>query len=167
MPAPILYTIGHSNHPADRFAALLKAHGIRLLADIRSQPASRFLPQFNRAALAPMLEASGIAYRWLGDRLGGRPRDPAMYDADGHPDYAKMAATRAFREGVDELLAAAAEMPAAVMCAERDPQKCHRNQLVTPALLVRGAAVRHILGDGALIPAAQQRPVMRQYKLFD
>ena len=99
MPAPILYTIGHSNHPADRFAALLKAHGIRLLADIRSQPASRFLPQFNRAALAPMLEASGIAYRWLVDRLGGRPRDPAMYDADGHPDYAKMAATRAFRGG--------------------------------------------------------------------
>ena len=74
MPAPILYTIGHSNHPADRFAALLKAHGIRLLADIRSQPASRFLPQFNRAALAPMLEASGIAYRWLGDRLGGADR---------------------------------------------------------------------------------------------
>lgn len=167
MPALTIYTIGHSNHPADRFAALLGQHGIRLLADIRSQPASRFSPQFSRAALSAMLEASGIAYRWLGDRLGGRPRDPAVYDADGHPDYAKMAGTPAFQDGIDDLLAAAAEMPTAVMCAERDPQKCHRNQLVTPALLARGATVQHILGNGTLIAAAQQRPMPSQYKLFD
>jgi uncharacterized protein (DUF488 family) len=163
----MLYTIGHSNHPADRFVALLKSHGIRLLADIRSQPASRFSPQFNRTGLAVMLETSGISYQWLGDRLGGLPRDPAMYDVHGRPDYVKMAATPAFGDGIDELFAAAAKAPTAIMCAERDPQKCHRNQLVTPALMARGAVVQHIQGDGTLIPAAQQQPVTQQYKLFD
>ena len=167
MPALTIYTIGHSNHAAGHFAALLQGHGIRLLADIRSQPASRFSPQYNRAALAAMLEKAGIAYRWLGESLGGRPRDPAVYREDGHPDYAKLAATPVFRDGIESLLAAATKLPTAIMCAERDPQKCHRNQLVTPALLARGAAVQHILGDGGLLPAAQQLPVMRQYKLFD
>ena len=167
MPALTIYTIGHSNHPADRFVALLQSHGIRLLADIRSQPASRFSPQFNRAALAVMLETSGITYRWLGDRLGGRPADPALYDAGGHPDYARMTAVPAFRHGIDDLLAAAATTPTAIMCAERDPQKCHRNQLVTPALLAAGAGVRHILGDGALLTAALQQRAGAQSRLFD
>lgn len=167
MPALTIYTIGHSNHPAGHFAALLRGHGIRLLADIRSQPASRFSPHYNRAALSTMLEGAGIAYRWLGESLGGRPRDPAVYREDGHPDYAKLAATPAFRDGIETLLAVAAKLPTVIMCAERDPQKCHRNQLVTPALLARGAAVQHILGDGTLISAARAQPVTRQYKLFD
>jgi uncharacterized protein (DUF488 family) len=167
MPTPLLYTIGHSNHPAGHFTALLQRHGIRLLADIRSQPASRFSPQFNRTALANLLAASGMAYRWLGDRLGGRPQDPAAYRPDGRPDYAAMAASAAFSEGIDELLAGAATLPTVIMCAERDPQKCHRNQLVTPALLARGAAVQHILGDGTLSAAAPQQSPAQQYRLFD
>lgn len=167
MPAITLYTIGHSNHPGDRFVTLLRSHDIRLLADIRSQPASRFSPQFNRTALAASLESSGISYRWFGDRLGGRPVDAALYDGAGRPDYARMAATPAFRSGIDDLLAAAAAMPTAIMCAERDPQKCHRNQLVTPVLLAAGADVRHILGDGALLAAALQHRANVQGNLFD
>lgn len=163
---PTIFTIGHSNQAAETFAALLERHGVKLLADIRSQPASRFSPQFNRAALAARLEASGIAYRWLGNSLGGRPRDPAAYREDGHPDYARMAAAPAFHAGLDALLAEAAKRPTAIMCAERNPEKCHRNQLVTPALLGRGATVQHILGDGRLIPAALQQPEQVQRDLF-
>lgn len=166
MPATTVFTVGHSNHAAETFLALLQRHGVTLLADIRSRPASRFSPQFNRAALAANLEAAGIAYRWLGEGLGGKPRDPAMAGPDGHPDYAKMAATPAFRAGIADLLTAAAMRPTAIMCAERDPQKCHRNQLVTPVLLAHGIAVQHILGDGTLLPAALQQPKPVQRELF-
>lgn len=152
-PVTTILTIGHSNHPIAAFIALLQAHGVELLADIRSQPASRFSPQFGRAALERSLAEAGIAYRWFGEGLGGRPRDPVLYRPDGHPDYARMAASPRFAAALDELLAAASVARAAIMCAERDPQKCHRNQLVTPALLARGVAVRHILSDGRLLPA--------------
>jgi len=42
-PAKI-WTVGHSNHPADRFLALLQQHGIETVVDVRSQPYSRFSP---------------------------------------------------------------------------------------------------------------------------
>ena len=157
-----ILTIGHSNHSAPAFLALLQAHGVELLADIRSQPASRFAPQFSRAALERSLAEAGIAYRWFGEGLGGRPRDPALYGAAGHPDYARMAASAGFTAALDALLEAASKTTTAIMCAARDPQKCHRNQLVTPALLARGATVQHILADGKLLSAAPQtRPAQR------
>lgn len=142
-----VFSIGHSNQSAAAFAALLQRHGIRLLADIRSSPASRFAPQFNRAALEGSLAAAGIAYRWLGASLGGKPRAAP-------PDFAR---------GIADLAALAARQPTAMMCAERDPQHCHRTHLVTPALLQRGLAVAHILGDGSLVPHdALQQPTAQQ-----
>lgn len=149
--APTVFTIGHSSHPAEAFLALLRRHGIGLLADVRSAPASRFAPQFNRAALEQSLLAAGIGYRWLGQALGGKPRAPAPL----------------FAGGIAELLALAHSMPTAIMCAERDPLQCHRTHLVTPALLKNGATVVHILADGALLPndALQQSP--QQQDLFN
>jgi uncharacterized protein (DUF488 family) len=146
-----VYSIGHSNLSAEAFAALLQRHGITRLADIRSRPASRYVPQFNRATLESSLAAAGIGYSWLGARLGGKPR----------------AAQPEFEHGIATLIELAAQQPTAMMCAERDPQQCHRTHLVTPALTARGIAVAHILGDGAVVPhdALQQAP--RQQTLFD
>lgn len=163
----LIFTIGHSNHSADRLLALLRQHDVALLADIRSQPTSRHAPQFNRMALTAFLSAAGIVYRWLGDRLGGRPREPAMYGSDGRTDYAKLAAAAAFQAGIEDLIATAADRRTAIMCAERDPLHCHRRALVAPALLVRGVEVEHILADGTSLPdAALQRPAKRQLDLF-
>jgi uncharacterized protein (DUF488 family) len=39
-----LYTIGHSTRPLDEFIAVLQAHAIQTLVDIRSFPMSRRLP---------------------------------------------------------------------------------------------------------------------------
>lgn len=146
-----VFSIGHSNQSADQFVALLQRHGIALLADIRSRPASRFAPQFNRVNLERNLQAAGIGYRWLGEALGGKPRAPEPV----------------FAAGIGDLLDLAVKQPVAMMCAERDPVHCHRTHLVTPALLQRGASVAHILGDGALLPhdALQQPP--KQQSLFD
>jgi hypothetical protein len=40
MAAPDLFTIGHSNHPYERFLELLRAHGVEAIADVRSRPFS-------------------------------------------------------------------------------------------------------------------------------
>lgn len=162
-----IFTIGHSNHPAERFIALLQQHDVLQLADIRSQPASRFTPHFNRSALSQRLGEAGIEYRWLGEALGGRPRDPAVYDKDGRADYAKLAAMLGFQAGIAALIAWASARPTAIMCAERDPLHCHRTHLVTPALIGRGVDVLHILADGAVLPhAALQRKPKPQLDLF-
>ncbi|WP_374467058.1 DUF488 family protein [Ferrovibrio sp.] len=131
-----IYSIGHSNHPAERFADLLRRHGIRQLADLRSKPASRYVPQFNRAALQALLDRAGIDYRWFGESLGGKPRAV-------EPD---------FQHGIAALIDWAAQGPTVMMCAEADPRHCHRTHLVTPALLLRGVSVVHIQADGALLP---------------
>ncbi|HEX6958559.1 MAG TPA: DUF488 domain-containing protein [Ferrovibrio sp.] len=162
-----LFTIGHSNHAIAAFIALLQRHGIAQLADVRSTPASRFAPQFNRSALAAALGQRQIAYRWFGERLGGRSRDAAVHDAQRQVDHTKLATSPEFRHGINELIDHAMAAPTAIMCAERDPQRCHRTHLVTPALISRGVEVRHILADGTLLPhAALQRNAMPQLDLF-
>jgi uncharacterized protein (DUF488 family) len=148
----ILYTIGHSDHPLDEFLALLRRHEIAILVDVRSQPYSRWTPQFNREPFARAVEGAGVRYVHEGDALGGRPADPALYagGAESHPDYARMAATAAFREGLARLLALATERRVAVMCSEGDPHACHRDKLIARQLLERGARVAHILPDGTV-----------------
>lgn len=149
---PTVYTIGHSNHPLEAFVALLRRHDIAMLADVRSYPASRWVPHFNRKALDAALEAHGIGYRWLGDGLGGKRDDPALLTADGKPDYAKIATLADFRARLDQVAALIAERRVALMCAEEDPMRCHRKHLVGAALSDRGIAVLHIRRDGSVVP---------------
>jgi uncharacterized protein (DUF488 family) len=163
-----VFTIGHSNHPPAVFTDLLRGQAVDCLVDVRSQPASRFAPQFARAAMQQWLAAAGIGYCWLGATLGGRPPDPAVYRPGGRVDYAARALQSDFAVGIAQLLKLAADRPAAIMCAERDPLHCHRTHLVTPALLAAGVTVHHILADGSCINhAALQQPAKRQPDLFD
>jgi uncharacterized protein (DUF488 family) len=148
-----LFTIGHSNHPIERLLDLVRGAGVTAIADVRSTPASRRYPWFNGARLAPRLEAEGIAYVPLGDALGGRPRDPALY-RDGAADYAAMARTDEFRAGLDRVGEGARRYRVCLMCAEREPLDCHRCLLVAPALTARGFAIGHILADGRIEPHA-------------
>src|SRR6478609_4086425 len=85
-------TIGHSKHPIDTFLGLLRQHGVEVLVDARSQPASRFSPQFGRRPLERAVTAASIEYVFMGDALGGRPRAQACYDADGNIDYDRVEA---------------------------------------------------------------------------
>lgn len=150
---PQLFSIGHSKVPIERFLALLHQHAIRALCDVRSVPSSRFAPQFNRARLGAALADSGIAYRFMGDQLGGRPSNPALRTEDGaRPDYAKIAASPAFASGVTALIDCARLQPTAYMCSEAAYQKCHRHWLLVPALTARGVQVWHILPDGNTAP---------------
>jgi len=144
-----IYTIGHSNHPLDRFIALLKQHDINALCDVRSDPYSRVNPQFNRDALKGMLWKNGITYIFFGKELGARSEDPSCY-VQGKVQYDCLARTALFRKGIDSLLERMQGCRLAIMCAEKDPLDCHRTILVARHLDNIGIAVEHILPDGNL-----------------
>jgi uncharacterized protein (DUF488 family) len=145
---PIVYTIGHSNHSLDKFLDLVSAARLTAIADVRSAPYSRRHPQFNREPLREALKARGLFYVYLGEALGGHPKDPALWRG-ARPEYERMAATPTFCEGLGRIEKGLTEHTIAVMCAEREPLDCHRCVLVARALKARGLEVRHILADGA------------------
>ena len=139
-------TIGHSNHTLEVFFALLARHRVSVLADVRSAPYSRFNPHFNREPLAAALETAGLRYVYLGCELGGRSDDRSCYE-NGRIRYDRLARTARFRAGLERVVQGAPGRRLALMCAEREPLRCHRTLLVD-----RGVDVAHILPDGGLEP---------------
>lgn len=142
-------TVGHSTRAAEELLALLEAHGVTVLVDVRRFPASRRYPQFNGPALAKSLAAIGVRYVHEAD-LGGH-RDPHSDSGNlgwriaafrGYADHMETSEFQAALQRVIDL--EAADRPV-VMCAEGDPSRCHR-QLLADALTARGVEVRHILG---------------------
>src|SRR5215216_3962352 len=145
-----LFTLGHSNHPIDRFMALLQSAATTAIVDVRSQPFSRRYPWFSANRLRDRLERDSISYLPMGDVLGGRPRDPALF-RDGIADYEAMARTVEFRAGLDRVVAETKRFRMCLMCAEREPLDCHRCLLIAPALAAQGLLIGHILADGGII----------------
>jgi uncharacterized protein (DUF488 family) len=146
----MIHTVGHSNHPIERFLGLLQPHGITAVADVRSTPYSRFNPQFRREKLQAALAQVGIQYVFLGEELGARTQDPACYDPEGRVSYLRLAKTELFRKGIERLKTGMAEHRISLLCAEREPLECHRTILVSRELVRDRVAVTHILGDGSL-----------------
>jgi uncharacterized protein (DUF488 family) len=72
----MIYTVGHSNQALDAFLAILSAHSIRQLADVRRVPYSRRHPQFGRQSLSDSLESHGVAYRHFPRWAGSAGRSP-------------------------------------------------------------------------------------------
>ncbi len=144
-----LYTIGHSNHPIETFLDLLEQHGITAVCDVRSHPYSKYNPQFACKSLKETLKKHDIAYVFLGNELGARPNDSSCY-AEGKVQYALLAQTPAFKEGIDRLNKGMESYRIALMCAEKDPLNCHRMILICRHLRAEKLKIKHILADGLL-----------------
>jgi uncharacterized protein (DUF488 family) len=144
-----LFTIGHSNHSIERFSALLEEVHITAVADVRSSPYSRMNPQFNRESLEKTLKEQGIRYVFLGDELGGRIADRACYE-EGRVKYERVAKTDSFQSALARVRKGAQSFRLALLCAEKEPLRCHRTLLVARALEAQGVSVFHILPDGRL-----------------
>jgi uncharacterized protein (DUF488 family) len=171
-----IWTIGHSTRTIDEFISLLKENGIKLLVDVRSFPGSKRYPQFNKDALAELLNAHGIRYEHFLELGGKRKSKPDSHNTAwrnasfrGYADYME---TEQFQKGIDRLLDVAApgaapkafgaEMkhdgweavipcPTAIMCAEAVWWRCHRS-LISDYLKSRGIEVLHILGANKVEP---------------
>ena len=144
-----IWTIGHSTRSIDTFISLLKANGIKSLADVRLLPGSKRYPQFNKETLEDSLGKVGICYEHFPE-LGGRrkPREDSSNTAwrnESFRGYADYMETEDFDKGLKRLLdLAVAAGPTAVMCAEAVWWRCHRS-LVSDYLKVCGVEVMHIL----------------------
>jgi len=151
-----LYTIGHSTRTLDELIAVLHAHKIETLVDIRTFPMSRRLPHFNRESLEKALTAAGIHYLWM-KSLGGyrkKTRDDSPNTALRHPsfrNYADHMLTPEFEQAIHELIRVAEKSRTAYLCAERVWFHCHR-MLVSDWLTAHGHIVLHIDGKAAPKP---------------
>lgn len=145
-----IYTIGHSSVPMEQFLDTLRRHGITLVVDVRSRPYSRYAPHFNQRSLESHLHLTGIAYRYMGHELGGKPDNPHLHGPDGEPDYDRIERSMLYRRGIDQLLPLTDRQKVALLCSEADPRQCHREKLLARTLRRQDVRVIHIFGDGSL-----------------
>jgi uncharacterized protein (DUF488 family) len=150
----VILSIGHSTLAYEDLLSLLRGAGATAVADLRTSPYSRHLPQFNRETLQVELINDGLTYVFLGKELGGRPAGSSFY-CDGVADYEKMAATETFHQGLDRVIAGSNKYCIALMCTERHPLDCHRCLLVGRELLRRGVDTQHVLADGSIETQSQ------------
>ena len=145
-----LFTIGHSNQTLPQLIAQLQRHGVDAVADVRSIPFSRRLPQFNRSELEVELPKQGVTYVFLGEELGARREESDAYNGF-QAAYERIAQLPAFQRGLERVFTGVNKgLTLALICAERDPLTCHRAVLVSRHLSNRGLDVQHIHGDGSL-----------------
>ncbi len=158
-----VWTIGHSNRSFADFLALLHAHEIELVADVRRFPRSRRHPHFSKEALERALSTNGIAYVHL-EALGGhrepRPDSPHTALPAAFRGYADHMETPEFSRALERLIELARERRTAAMCAEAKVEDCHRN-LLADRLVARGERVLHAIDSGSpkehtLHPAARR-----------
>ena len=143
----VVFTVGHSTRAVEDFLALLHAHGVRLLVDVRTVPRSRHNPQFNQDELRAALQGARIGYRHM-KGLGGlrHPRKDSPNGAwrnasfRGFADYMQ---TPEFTLNLERLIELARKRQTAIMCAEAVPWRCHRS-LIGDALVVRRIGVEEL-----------------------
>jgi uncharacterized protein (DUF488 family) len=150
-----VWTLGHSTRSLEEFLALLAAHELQAIADVRRFPGSRRHPHFAREALEQSLPTAGIEYLWL-PQLGGRrrPRKDSPntgWRNEAFRGYADHLDSAEFAEGYKELVALATRRRTAMMCSELLWWRCHRS-LVSDVLKARGFAVLHIADAGLAQP---------------
>jgi len=154
-PACEVLTVGHSTRPIDEFIAMLAAHRVTQLVDVRTVPRSRHNPQFNGEALAASLESAGIGYVHAPGLGGFRRPAPDSPNAGwrnlsfrGYADYMQSPEFAANLFGLIELTR---HDRVALMCAEAVPWRCHRS-LIADALVVHGIATCEIASANRLQP---------------
>lgn len=155
-----IYSIGHANREFDDFINLLKTYEIEYLIDVRSSPYSKMFPIYNRETFSNLLKIKGITYVYLGDVLGGLPKDSSCYidytdrknEEARKVDYSKIEKKDFFIKGLERLKTAYEKgIKVAVMCSELNPEECHRSKLIGLSLQKDGIIMQHINKHGKLI----------------
>ena len=146
--SPVVLTIGHSTRTLGEFIALLEAHGVSLIVDVRTVPRSRHNPQFNKDALPGSLKEAGVGYVHMPGLGGLRHAKTDSLNIGwrnasfrGYADYMQ---TPEFEDQIGNLIQLVKGNRIALMCAEAVPWRCHRS-LIADALTIRGIRAEDIM----------------------
>ena len=92
----------------------------------------------------------GIRYVYMGDLLGGRPKDLSCYK-EGKINYNTVKTKDFFKRGINRLKTAySKDVSVALMCSERNPCQCHRTRLIGTVLDQDNILLKHIDEKGKL-----------------
>jgi uncharacterized protein (DUF488 family) len=172
-----LYTIGHGNLDIEPFLNILRENRVGWVADVRSAPYSRMFRWFNKAELAQALEDAGMRYLFLGNELGGKPRegeaDAVWVQGKLNPALvSNLSHTKRWAKGIEYLAGVVRSLDdegetGCLLCSEKDPNNCHRSLIAFQMeSAVSGLSVLHLGHDssvreakfqGALFAASDER----------
>ncbi len=128
-----LVSVGYGGRRSSELIGTLKTLGVDLLVDVRLSPRSG-VPGFSGFALQKTLAAAGIEYRH--EVALGNPPDNRPSYRDGE-ESAKKRFSQLLETSGQAALAWLADVASkrrvAVLCAERDEVRCHRQQIVAAA----------------------------------
>jgi len=167
-----IFTIGYGGRETDEFVALLNEYEIDTLVDVRSQPYSRYAPDFCKERLSAILNRSGIEYQFMGDSLGGRPDDSHCYTYSPQRkkkllDARKCESRDFYRNGIARLKTALSDGSRVVlMCSELEPHDCHRGYVLGKTLDGDEIEVTHIGRYGEPLSQSQIRETNYQEALL-
>ncbi|TLX24043.1 DUF488 domain-containing protein [Chryseobacterium indologenes] len=146
-----IFSIGYGNRQMNEFIKLLENNEISLLVDVRTNPYSRWRPEFNTKAFQITLAEFGLQYIHKPE-LGGKPKDEEFY-TNGNLDYDKLRRSVSYQQGLEYLERGLEfDYRIAIMCSEQNPLECHRYNLIGEDLHRRGWEVIHIGKQGELLP---------------
>ena len=151
-----IFSIGYGNRSWSQLSSLLRERNCDYLIDVRSNPYSKFNPDFSQQPLRAAALADNIRYVFMGDLLGGKPNRAEDYLPDGRVDYIRLAESPAFQQGLARLRSAHSQSCCVcLMCSELRPEECHRCKLIGEELAQLSIDVVHIDEKGHNISQAE------------
>jgi transcriptional regulator with XRE-family HTH domain len=126
--SPGLWSAGYEGRDIDSFVASLLYAQIDVVADVRLTPISR-KPGFSKTRLGQALGEAGIEYTHL--RGLGNPKDnrAPFWEgrvAEGRARFRTLLQSDIAQSGLNELTDHALRSRVAVLCFEKDEERCHR-----------------------------------------
>lgn len=133
---PALFSVGYQGRSIDDLVGLLVSHRVTNLLDVRLNPISR-RAGFSKRHLQEALGAAGVGYRHA--RALGNPKENRQPFRSGDTGRGLAVIHRLLAEvpAQDELArldTALHKERVAVLCFERDHDRCHRRAVVDMAL---------------------------------
>lgn len=125
------YSIGYGGlNEVKDLTEIMDQHGVNILLDVRSKPNTR---RFARKTLQAMLGAGYISRT----DMGGFDHEVNQFE-----EWYERAAPH-LEEIIDK---ANNGFKILIMCAEKNPDQCHRKYFVSKALELQGFKVKHLVG---------------------
>lgn len=125
-------SVGYQGRTLAEFVSELTARGVTVLVDVRLTPISR-RAGFSKSRLAEALGDADIVYRHF--KTLGNPRENRANFHSGRVEEGRKAFRRLLvappaKKELEELQQLAADTVVAVLCFERDQDRCHRKVIV-------------------------------------